>query len=209
MMNKLYILKISIAIFLGVLLNVGLMYLAQYVLNLPVFMDTLGSITVAFVFGPIAAIICATISQIVMYFVEGYSSLIIVLYVITVYGAICIISPFRKTLNQTDSILSRILILFIISILMILIVSVLGGIVNVICVYVQELTGYEVQDNAATSYFQIDLLKRGLSSVPTYILSRIPNNLIERPLITVLAYGIGYFYQKIVASKSKLTKKSD
>ncbi|MCR4735623.1 MAG: hypothetical protein K5829_11525 [Treponema sp.] len=208
-MKKTYFFKLLIAIFLGVVLNVGLMYLAQYVMKLPVFMDTLGSISVAFIFGPLAAIICATISQIVMYFVEGYSSLIIVLYVVTVYGAIGIVCLFRKNLNQTDSILSRVLILFIISIMMVLVVSVLGGIVNAICVYVQDLTGYKIQDNPATSYFQVDLLKSGLSSVPTYILSRIPNNLMERPLITVLAYGISYLYQKNVSSRSETTKKSD
>ena len=194
-------LKIVIGIVAGIILNILPMYLIQMKLELPLFMDTLGSITVAFIFGGVPAIICATISQIIMFFVEHYASAIILLYVTTVYAAIGVVCLFRKSLQETDSVLNTIFIIFFISILMALCVSISGGIVNAICIYVQDITGYAIQDNAATSYFQVDLLKMGLSSIPTYILSRIPSNLIERPIITVISFGISVMYQKLQKSE--------
>lgn len=194
-------LKIIIGIVAGIILNILPMYLIQMKLELPLFMDTLGSITVAFIFGGVPAIICATISQIIMFFVEHYASAIILLYVTTVYAAIGVVCIFRKSLKETDSVLNTIFIIFFISILMALCVSISGGIVNAICIYVQDITGYAIQNNAATSYFQVDLLKMGLSSIPTYILSRIPGNLIERPIITVISFGISVMYQKLQKSE--------
>ena len=194
-------LKIIIGIVAGIILNILPMYLIQQKLELPLFMDTLGSITVAFIFGGVPAIICATISQIIMFFVEHYASAIILLYVTTVYAAIGVVCLFRKSLQETDSVLNTIFIIFFIAILMALCVSISGGIVNAICIYVQDITGYAIQDNAATSYFQVDLLKMGLSSIPTYILSRIPGNLIERPIITVISFGISVMYQKLQKSE--------
>lgn len=201
MKSKKIFLKIIIGIVAGIILNILPMYLIQQKLELPLFMDTLGSITVAFIFGGVPAIICATISQIIMFFVEHYASAIILLYVTTVYAAIGVVCLFRKSLQETDSVLNTIFIIFFISILMALCVSISGGIVNAICIYVQDITGYAIQDNAATSYFQVDLLKMGLSSIPTYILSRIPGNLIERPIITVISFGISVMYQKLQKSE--------
>lgn len=201
MKSKKIFLKIIIGIVAGIILNILPMYLIQYKLELPLFMDTLGSITVAFIFGGVPAIICATISQIIMFFVEHYASAIILIYVTTVYAAIGVVCLFRKSLQETDSVLNTIFIIFFISILMALCVSISGGIVNAICIYVQDITGYVIQDNAATSYFQVDLLKMGLSSIPTYILSRIPSNLIERPIITVISFGISVMYQKLQKSE--------
>ena len=201
MKSKKIFLKIIIGIVAGIILNILPMYLIQYKLELPLFMDTLGSITVAFIFGGVPAIICATISQIIMFFVEHYASAIILIYVTTVYAAIGVVCLFRKSLQETDSVLNTIFIIFFISILMALCVSISGGIVNAICIYVQDVTGYAIQDNAATSYFQVDLLKMGLSSIPTYILSRIPSNLIERPIITVISFGISVMYQKLQKSE--------
>ena len=201
MKSKKIFLKIIIGIVAGIILNILPMYLIQYKLELPLFMDTLGSITIAFIFGGVPAIICATISQIIMFFVEHYASAIILIYVTTVYAAIGVVCRFRKSLQETDSVLNTIFIIFFISILMALCVSISGGIVNAICIYVQDITGYAIQDNAATSYFQVDLLKMGLSSIPTYILSRIPSNLIERPIITVISFGISVMYQKLQKSE--------
>lgn len=198
-----HFLKILIGILAGIALNIGPMYLFQLVLNLPFFMDTLGSITVAFIFGGLPGIICATISQIIMFFIEQSNSTVILLYVLTVYAAIGIICIFRKSLNESDSVFFTAFMLFLISILMILVISITGGIINAICIYVQEITNAPVQENAATTYFQFDLFKMGLSAIPTYILSRIPGNLIKRPVVTLLAFGISVLYQKIASSKRK------
>ena len=200
MKNK-YILKVAIGIIAGIVLNIGLMYLVAYELKLPFFMDTLGSITVTFIFGGVPGIICATISQLIMFFVEHYNSPVILLYVLTVYAAIGIVCIFRKSLNQRESVLSTVFILFFISILMVLAISIIGGIVNAVYTYVQELSGSPVQENTATTYFKFDLLRMGFSSIPTYIFSRIPGNLVERPITTVLAFGIGTVYQKACAKK--------
>ncbi len=196
------ILKVAIGIIVGIVLNIGPMYILQYRMQLPFFMDTIGSITVAFVFGVLPAIICATLSQLIMFFVEHYNSGITLLYVITVYASIGLVCIFRKSLNQRESLLSTIFILFFISILMIFTVSILGGIINAICIYVQTITDTPLQGNPATTYFQFDLFKMGFSSIPTYIFSRIPGNLVERPVTTLIAFGISSVYQKIVSKKN-------
>ena len=138
-----------------------------------------------------------------MFFIEQSNSTVILLYVLTVYAAIGIICIFRKSLNESDSVFFTAFMLFLISILMILVISITGGIINAICIYVQEITNAPVQENAATTYFQFDLFKMGLSAIPTYILSRIPGNLIERPVVMLLAFGISVLYQKIASSKRK------
>jgi hypothetical protein len=109
---------------------------------------------------------------------------------------------FRKSLAESDSVLSTAFILLFISILTILAVSITGGIVNFICVYVQEITDSPVQNNPATTFFQYDLFKMGLSSLPTYIFSRIPGNLVERPMITLMAFGISLGEQKVRVKNS-------
>ena len=174
MKKKTSSLEIVIVIVTGIVLNLLPMWLIQIKLELPLFMDTLGSIFVAFVAGGLPGIICATISQLLMCILEHYSNLIILLYVLTVYGAIGVVCLFRKTLAESDSAFSTAFILFFISILTIFEMCIIGGLVNAVCIYVQNITGYEVQDNPATSYFQVDLLRSGLSELPTYILSRLP-----------------------------------
>lgn len=196
MKKKTSSLEIVIVIVTGIVLNLLPMWLIQIKLELPLFMDTLGSIFVAFVAGGLPGIICASISQLLMCILEHYSNLIILLYVLTVYGAIGVVCLFRKTLAESDSAFSTAFILFFISILTIFEMCIVGGLVNAVCIYVQNITGYEVQDNPATSYFQVDLLRSGLSELPTYILSRLPGNLIERPLITVLAFAASLGYSK-------------
>lgn len=197
MKKKNSLLEILIIILAGIVLNIFPMWLVQIKLELPLFMDTLGSIFVAFVAGGVPGIICATISQLVMCVVEHYSSLIILLYVLTVYGAVGVVCLFRKSLAESDSIFYTAFILFFISILTIFEMCIVGGLVNAICIYVQNITDYKVQDNPATSYFQVDLLKSGLSELPAYILSRLPGNLIERPLITLLAFMSSLAYRKL------------
>lgn len=197
MKKKTSSLEIVIVIVTGIVLNLLPMWLIQIKLELPLFMDTLGSIFVAFVAGGLPGIICASISQLLMCILEHYSNLIILLYVLTVYGAIGVVCLFRKTLAESDSAFSTAFILFFISILTIFEMCIVGGLVNAVCIYVQNITGYEVQDNPATSYFQVDLLRSGLSELPTYILSRLPGNLIERPLITVLAFAASLGYSKV------------
>ena len=63
MKSKKIFLKIIIGIVAGIILNILPMYLIQYKLELPLFMDTLGSITIAFIFGGVPAIICAGYRQ--------------------------------------------------------------------------------------------------------------------------------------------------
>jgi len=196
MKNKIQFYKISAGIFIGIILNVVPMYLVQYVLKWPLFMDTLGSISVAFIFGGIPAIICATLSQIVMFFIERYLSVIVILYGFSVWAAIGVICIFRKYIQSSETTLQTVFYLLIISIATIFAVSVTGGIVNGIDKYIQRLSNNSGQENAATSYFQTDLLKMGISSVPAYILSRIPGNLIERPIVTLLSFGLCVLHQK-------------
>jgi len=190
MKNKPSLVKIAIGIFVGILLNVIPMYLVQYVFKLPFFMDTIGSIAVTFAFGGIPGLICAIITEFLLFYVEQYISWVICLYGLTVWASVGIVALFNKSLRESESTASVLIMLFIISILMAVVVSVVGGIVNSVDSYYQNYKGLMGDSTKAVSYFKNDLLKSGFSQTGSNILSRVPSNLIERPITTFAAYGL-------------------
>lgn len=200
-MKKEYALwKYIVGILLGIGLNIGPMYLVQYVLNWPFFMDTIGSITVAFYLGGIPGILCAVLTEFLLFYIEHYISWIVCLYGLTVWASVGIVVLINKSIKKSESKLSIIIYLFIISILMALAVSIIGGIVNTIDNLYQNYKGLTGVDNNATSFFMNDLFKIGFNSLFTNIISRIPSNLIERPVTTFAAYGI-FKLHKILLKK--------
>lgn len=181
---------------MGIILNVVPMYFVQYVLKLPFFMDTIGSIAVAFALGGIPAIICAVLTEFVLFFIEQYISWIVMLYGLTVWASIGIVVIIKKSIVRSESISSVIIYLFITSILMAIAVSVTGGIVNTFDDLYQTARGITGDFNSATSFFRTDLMNRGFGLLGTNIFARIPSNLIERPVTTFAAYGLSYLYQR-------------
>lgn len=190
------ILKYCVGIILGIFLNVLPMYFVQYFLKLPFFMDTLGSIAVAFTFGGLPAIICAVLTEFVLFYIEHYISWIVMLYGLTVWASIGIVVIIKKSIIKSEFTSSIIIYLFIASILMAITVSVTGGIINTFDNLYQNAKGITGDSNSATSFFIADLLNRGFSLLGTNIFARIPSNLIERPVTTFAAFGISYLYQR-------------
>lgn len=190
------LLKYGAGIIMGIILNVVPMYFVQYVLKLPFFMDTIGSIAVAFALGGIPAIICAVLTEFVLFFIEQYISWIVMLYGLTVWTSIGIVVIIKKSIVRSESISSVIIYLFITSILMAIAVSVTGGIVNTFDDLYQTARGITGDFNSATSFFRADLMNRGFGLLGTNIFARIPSNLIERPVTTFAAYGLAYLYQR-------------
>lgn len=181
---------------MGIILNVVPMHFVQYVLKLPFFMDTIGSIAVAFALGGIPAIICAVLTEFVLFFIEQYISWIVMFYGLTVWASIGIVVIIKKSIVRSESISSVIIYLFITSILMAIAVSVTGGIVNTFDDLYQTARGITGDFNSATSFFRADLMNRGFGLLGTNIFARIPSNLIERPVTTFAAYGLAYLYQR-------------
>lgn len=201
MKNKTAFIKITVGIIIGILLNIIPMYIVQYVFEWPFFMDTIGSIAVTFAFGGIPGLVCAILTEILLFYVEHYISWIVCMYGLTVWASVGIVALFNKSLQESESAISVLLTLFIVSILMAVAVSVIGGIVNSIDNYYQNFKGLTGDSTNAVSFFKNDLLKAGFNQTGSNILSRVPSNLIERPITTFAAYGIALLSRKIRKNK--------
>jgi len=189
------ILRISFAMIICIFINCFLNWLFTIILKVPLlFMDTVGTITMTFIFGGIPGIICAVLSQICLGILNHYFSWIAYFYMLAVFGAvgtICILRPYL--LKAKDS-FSTIVILILISISMAFAVSLIGGIVNTINSVYSMNHNLNPDASIQTKQLQSDLIRLGLSQLVSNILSRLPGNLIERPVTTFLSFGLYKLY---------------
>lgn len=198
------ILTITIAILAAMLFNGFLNWLVDPVLHIPLlFMDTVGTIAIAFAFGLVPGLTCALISQIFLGLINHYFSPIAYFYMLAVWGAVIIVCPFRIKLQNAKSIYSTIVILALISLVMTFVVSIIGGVVNTVNTIYSINHNLNPDASVQTRQLQADMIRMGFSQLPSNILSRIPGNLIERPLTTFMAYGICIGCKKIFSKKEK------
>lgn len=190
-------------IIVAVLFNVALSFLVQKVLEIPlVYMDTVGTIAISFAFGCIPGLITAIISQLFYFVVFHYVSWIGFLYSLSVWGAVFVVAAFLKKLINVKAVLSKIVILALISIVMCFVVSIIGGLVNTFSTMYNNLHNIPSDISVQIESIKGDFIRSGFKELPANILSRIPGNLIERPVTTFSAYGIVVLIKKIYRKKS-------
>ncbi len=160
-------------------------------------MDTPGTIAVTFAFGGIPGVICAVLSQLFLGIINHYFSWIAYFYSLAVWGAVGIVSLFRSKLETSRSPLSKLIILALISLLMVIVVTVISGMVNTINTIYSTKHNLNPDASPQTQALQADMIRMGFSQLASNIFSRIPGNLIERPITTFVAYGLALAGRKL------------
>ncbi|MBO4728502.1 MAG: hypothetical protein J5631_08800 [Spirochaetaceae bacterium] len=185
---------ISISTILCIVINFGFNHLAVFILHVPLFLDTIGTVTVTFLFGWIPGLICALATTTIESIICDYFLQLPMLYVICSFSAVLICQIFKNFIFNTDIIIVRISYLFILSIAMCIIISVLGGIIDTICV---TYSNYKSYYPVASDFFKPNFIKLGLSQLGTNIISRFPINIVDRLITSFIAYILAVCYKKI------------
>lgn len=186
-------------ILLSIFLNIAFNFLVSSVLMIPLFLDTIGTVFITFAVGWIPGTICAVLTTLLDSLIGGYFLQLPTLYVFCSIMAVGITQFFKFYIFNTNSVGIRIAYLFIMSIIMCLLISIMGGIIDSFCI---TFSSYNSNAPVASDYFKPSFFQLGFSQLGTNIISRFPVNIIDRPITVFLAYGA-------VLAGRKLMKKTD
>lgn len=162
------------------------------VLKIPLFLDTIGILTVTFTFGAVPGLITAVLSQFFCELIGNYLNFSIFLYVFCSFAAVGVVCLFNNSLQKAKSKLSILIILILISLMMCVAVSVCGGLIDLFGNFLSE----KKLGNIQTDYYKLVLLKTQLGDLGINILSRFPANIVDRPISTFAAYGVSVLLKK-------------
>ena len=181
---------IVIATLAGIIINFGFNHLAIYILHVPLFLDTIGTVALTFLCGWIPGLVCAFATTLLDSIISGFFLQLPMLYVICAFFAVFISYKFKHFIFNTNMIIVRICYLFILAIIMCAVISVLGGIIDSICsTYSDFKSTYPV----ASDFFKANFIKLGLSQLSTNIIARFPINIIDRLLTAFISYALTIF----------------
>ena len=157
---------------------------------MPLFLDTIGTVTLTFLCGWIPGLVCALATTLIDSILSGFFLQLPTLYVICAFFAVFISYKFKRYIFNTDMVIVRICYLFILAMIMCVAISVLGGIIDTICTtYSDFKSTYPV----ASDFFKANFIKLGLSQLSTNIISRLPINIIDRLLTSFISYALTIF----------------
>ena len=192
------------ATILCVILNFFFNFLAISVFHVPLFLDTIGTVTVTLAFGWIPGLVCAFLTTTLDGIIGGYYFGLPFLYVICAFAAVFITFFFKKYIFNSSSRHIRFCYLFILSVAMCIVISVLGGLIDT---FVSQHSSFKAADPVASDFFKPSFIKIGLSSLGTNIAARFPVNIIDRLITSFGAYEFVALYnigrQKVKAAQSK------
>lgn len=189
--------KIAIFILLAGLFDGLFAYVVVEMFHIPLFLDTIGLLTITFTFGGIPGLLTALASQFFLEWIGGYLNIWIYIYVFCSFAAVGVVCIFKNSIEKARSKLTVVIILFICSLVMCFAVSLTGGIINVIGDIFEDTHGGNIQ----TDYFKISLFKMSFSSFAANVLSRVPVNIIDRPISTYAAFGCSILIKRLLNRK--------
>ncbi len=169
-----------------VFLNISFNHLVSYALKIPLFLDTIGTVYITFAVGWIPGIICAVLTTLADSLIGGYFLQLPCLYVLCSLSAVGVTLFFKNYVFNTNSPGIRIAYLFIMSIIMCLVISIMGGLIDSFCI---TFSSYTSTTPVASDYFKPNFYQIGFSQLGTNIVSRFPVNIIDRPITVFTAYG--------------------
>jgi len=177
------ILWVTAAAICNILLNT----LFERILHFPLFMDTVFTVAITFAFGTVPGLITACFTTAVLSVLRCYEP-ISYLYVLCSFSEVFLTAWFCRYCRNFKKDRTIILInLFLLSVLMAFIVSIIGGVINTIC----NLTPDFLQKTVApTDMLELSLLRAGFPELWASILARIPTNLIDRPVTVFGSYAL-------------------
>lgn len=191
---------IIISTILGIVINFGFNHLAIFILHVPLFLDTVGTVTLTFFCGWIPGLVCAFATTLLDSITGGYFLQLPTLYVICSFFAVFISYKFKRNIFNTDMIIVRICYLFILAMIMCVVISILGGIIDSICI---TYSNYKSTYPVASDFFKPNFIKLGLSQLGTNIVSRFPINIVDRLLTCFISYGLSLLFSLLVKQDNK------
>jgi hypothetical protein len=199
--------------------NYGLSRLS-YILDLGLFLDTVLTIAVTFAGGLGAGLITAVLST-AAYGIGSYAFWGFYLFGLCSIAAVLLTGFFMRifpkectrvrliTFSQEKqlpaeapqsgkpSLLSPVIMLFLLSLCMCILMSVLGG---MIAVFIEQVLRSPISDTPPETYFKLGLLRGGLGLAAAEILARFPVNIVDRFISVFCAYGAALLVKSRVLS---------
>jgi hypothetical protein len=177
--------------------NFLLNFLIENILSLPLFLDTLFTITVTFLAGTPAGIITAVLTSLTIGLIHRYAFWEFYPYVFCTITEVILVRVFQRGFKTILALplaewlsfrgirlLSALLLL---SLVMCVVVSISGGLIAFI---VTSLLSLPISKPSANMLFVLSLTRYNIPSLATEILSRIPVNIVDRPVSVFGGYGI-------------------
>ncbi|AEF82737.1 hypothetical protein [Leadbettera azotonutricia] len=195
-------------LFLCVLLSGGnclLNILVNRILGLPLFLDTLFTLTVTFLSGPVFGIISAILTSAVGTFLLPPYMPIYSLYVLCSITGVALTEVFcrsyklRLTATQSapadaDSGFGTFTALLLLSVVLCLQMSIMGGCIAALIPALVPIPGYTVSPE---NYFKLGLLINNMPVLAAEIISRLPINIFDRLLSVFGGYGLALLIRKL------------
>lgn len=191
---------IIISTILSIVINFGFNHLAIFILHVPLFLDTVGTVTLTFFCGWIPGLVCAFATTLLDSIIGGYFLQLPTLYVICSFFAVFISYKFKRNIFNTNMIIVRICYLFILAMIMCVVISILGGIIDSICI---TYSNYKSTYPVASDFFKPNFIKLGLSQLGTNIVSRFPINIVDRLFTCFISYGLSLLFSLLVKQDNK------
>lgn len=191
---------IIISTILSIVINIGFNHLAIFILHVPLFLDTVGTVTLTFFCGWIPGLVCAFATTLLDSIIGGYFLQLPTLYVICSFFAVFISYKFKRNIFNTNMIIVRICYLFILAMIMCVVISILGGIIDSICI---TYSNYKSTYPIASDFFKPNFIKLGLSQLGTNIVSRFPINIVDRLFTCFISYGLSLLFSLLVKQDNK------
>jgi hypothetical protein len=188
--------KIALMGLAGALLNLGAVLLFQELLHFPLFMDTMFTVALTFLGGLPCGIVTAILTHAIvnpllvqdlpnyLYTLCNITSALVTAYAMRLFPAECSVSPRGKP--PAGGIYGRITILFILSLVMCIMMSLSGGIISTA---IETFFTHRDSYDAEVFIFRRMVARKGLPLFLTEILCRIPVNILDRLLSCFGGYG--------------------
>ena len=213
--------KITILLFfciIGALLNVALSYFSD-ILSLPMFLDTILTVTVTLLSGPLWGAITGVLTNIIGHTLrfwgwEGY--LFAICNIATALITWMFMHFFPRELNFAHNekyrydyhskpksrhltmVMERVIVLMLLSFTLCLAMSILGGL---IAAFIQGLNPVHVGEPGLSPNIFFNMFPQGFSVILEEILVRIPMNIIDRLFAAFGGYGIALALRKVFIPK--------
>lgn len=191
---------IIISTILSIVINIGFNHLTIFILHVPLFLDTVGTVTLTFFCGWIPGLVCAFATTLLDSIIGGYFLQLPTLYVICSFFAVFISYKFKRNIFNTNMIIVRICYLFILAMIMCVVISILGGIIDSFCI---TYSNYKSTYPVASDFFKPNFIKLGLSQLGTNIVSRFPINIVDRLFTCFISYGLSLLFSLLVKQDNK------
>jgi len=175
--------RIGIQVLLGTIANVAVALAFATIPHLPLFMDTIFTVTVTLTGGLVAGLLTGFFSNILLAVARaflGFDDLHHLAYALCNMASALVV--YLYTRNRKEGLKPFDIILL--SILVCLGNSIPGALISTFL--------YNNWDLFASDYLYVDLLTQGIKGLPASILSRIPMNLADKFIAVIVGYGIAF-----------------